>query len=224
VSNVFVSHSPRDNALGTLFIDEILHLALNLPVDVNIGRTPQAAGGLSEQNAITFIEGDLPDQALTIVLLSQNYYNDPACLCEMGALWARSAAVFFLLIPPLAHNDVTAVFADRHIDTITDVHAYENLKKFIESHLGGRSRTVKFHDQVQKFLNVLADLPSNPGHPDYVSYDTYKNLEEELQDYRSEHQRYAAIIRNQKNKIKRLVTLKGPEARKEQAPRDGSQE
>ncbi|MHC1711898.1 MAG: toll/interleukin-1 receptor domain-containing protein [Solidesulfovibrio sp.] len=224
MGNVFVSYASRDEALAKAFVKEILLLALSIPEDAVIRGVATEQGSISGQQSIADITKNVGDDALTIFLLSQHYYNNPACLCEMGAAWARSARVFFLLIPPLAHGDVTAVVADRHIDTITEACAYKNLRTITETRLGYKTRTVKFQDQVQKFLDFLPTLPSGQGHPEYVSYDTYKELEEDLKDYKKEHQRYAAIIKNQKGKIKRLVALQGTAADKMPAAAEGSQE
>jgi hypothetical protein len=224
MGNVFVSYASRDEALAKSFVNEILLLALSIPENAVVCGVATEQGVTSGQQSIDGLKKSVGEEDVTIFLLSEHFYNNPICLCEMGAAWARSASVFSLLIPPLAHTDVAAVFADRHLDAITEEYAYKNLRTITETRLGYKARTVKFHDQVQKFLDFLSALPSGQGHPEYVSYDTYRELEEELEDYKKEHQRYAAIIKNQKGKIKRLVALKGTAADNMPATNEGSQE
>lgn len=116
---IFISHSSRDMAFVQPLVELFAHIGLNednmfcssvsgynVPLDINI------YDYLKEQ----FQNYDLR----VIFVLSENYYNSPASLNEMGAAWVLQHRYTSVLLPQFDFRDVKGVIDQMRISIKLD--------------------------------------------------------------------------------------------------------
>ena len=123
-SKIFISHSSRDLAFVQPLVELFEHIGLepetmfcssvsgyNVPLGNNI------FDFLKEQ----FQRYDL----MVIFVLSENYYNSPVCLNEMGAAWVLQHKYTSILLPQFDFKDVKGVIGQMDISIKLDSEKYE---------------------------------------------------------------------------------------------------
>jgi hypothetical protein len=68
-------------------------------------------------------------------MLSQNFYQSPACLNEMGAVWIKQSRCFSMLLPGFKHEDIKGVInRNQHtLDLCDPVRLTELLNEFSQT-------------------------------------------------------------------------------------------
>lgn len=103
----FISHSTNDQAYAKLTVQMLE--AMGIP------STDIFCSSL-EGNSIPIgkswkekLHYELNENTFVIFLLSNNFYNSPVCLCEMGAAWILSQEHAPILIPPMDYNELKGI-------------------------------------------------------------------------------------------------------------------
>lgn len=107
ISKVFISHASKDVNV----VEEMIEILESIGLDSNQIFCTSFEGygiGLGE-NFLDSIKGELASDSLVIFMLSQNFYESPVCLCEMGASWVLAKEHIPILVPPLDYSDVKGV-------------------------------------------------------------------------------------------------------------------
>ncbi len=107
ISKVFISHASKDFEI----VEEMIEILESIGLDSNQIFCTSFEGygiGLGE-NFLDSIKGELSSDSLVIFMLSQNFYESPVCLCEMGATWVLAKEHIPVLVPPLDYSDVNGV-------------------------------------------------------------------------------------------------------------------
>lgn len=60
----------------------------------------------TDKNIYDYLKTKLNSELHVIMLLSDNYYNSPACLNEMGATWVKSHTYTSILTPEFKYSDI----------------------------------------------------------------------------------------------------------------------
>jgi len=84
------------------------------------------------ENFLERIKEELNNNILVIFLLSNNFYESPICLCEMGATWVKTNLHIPIIIPPFGFGDIKGVIPLTHGLKITDGAALNQIKTQIE--------------------------------------------------------------------------------------------
>jgi hypothetical protein len=132
MSKLFISHSSQDNEIIKPFID----LIENIGVPHNLifySSHPAYGVGLGE-NIFTRLKKELEDDVFALLMLSDNFYKSPVCLCEMGAVWIKSNKQIPILIPPFDFNAVQGVFPNSLGFKMNDKNQLNNFKGELESY------------------------------------------------------------------------------------------
>ncbi len=61
------------------------------------------------ENFLERIKNELNENILVLFILSQNFYESPISLCEMGATWIKTNEHIPILIPPFDFKDIQGV-------------------------------------------------------------------------------------------------------------------
>ena len=138
---IFISHSTDDREIIDKFV------ALLEKIGVQSGQLfcssiqgysiPQGSGDLYD-----FIRNEMSnDNLFAIMMLSQNYYNSPVCLNEMGAAWVKQSEYQSILLPNFNYPDIRGAINPRDIsfqlnDELNRKAALNELKDRIIAHLG----------------------------------------------------------------------------------------
>lgn len=102
-NNIFISYSSVDKGYG----EALVNLLEKLGVDSsNITFTERKKFGInSGEDVLDRLKNDLNKTQIFIPLLSNNYYNSPFCLCELGAAWVTDIKMYPLLMPNIEVKD-----------------------------------------------------------------------------------------------------------------------
>lgn len=107
IKKVFISHSSND----TKEVEEIVDLleTIGLSSDQIFCSSFEGYGIDLGEDFLDRIKNELDENVLVIFILSNNFYESPVCLCEMGATWIKTNEHIPILIPPFDYSDVKGV-------------------------------------------------------------------------------------------------------------------
>lgn len=95
---LFISHSEKDSNIVSDFVDLLYSIGLNEDNMFCSSRTE--IGVPLREDIYDYLRNLLDsDTIIPIFMLSENYYNSPACLNEMGAVWIKQKDYFTFLLP-----------------------------------------------------------------------------------------------------------------------------
>lgn len=112
---IFISHSTNDKE----FVDKLVVLLERMGVkqpqlfcsSISGYGIPQGSGDL-----YNYIRNQMSnDNLFVIIMLSENYYNSPVCLNEMGAAWIKQSAYQGILLPGFDYPDIKGAINPRDI-------------------------------------------------------------------------------------------------------------
>lgn len=107
INKVFISHSSKDKAYVEEIIDIIETIGLN---SSQIFCSSFDGYGIDlGENFLERIKEELDENILVLFVLSENFYQSPVCLCEMGATWIKTNEHIPILIPPFDFKDIQGV-------------------------------------------------------------------------------------------------------------------
>lgn len=138
---VFISHATLDKPIVEKFVTMLEQMGVKqnqlFCSSVAGYGIPQGAGDLYD-----FIRNEISnDNLFFIMMLSQNYYNSPVCLNEMGAAWVKRSAYQSILLPGFQYSKIEGAVDPRDMcfclsDKENREHSLGELKDRIIRHLG----------------------------------------------------------------------------------------
>lgn len=108
---IFISHSTEDKLLVEPLIDLLEGLGLNS--DSIFCTSFEGYKIPYGEDFLGFIKRELSEDTIVLFMLSENFYNSPICMCEMGATWIKSTKHFPILIPPLSYANMKGVISSQ---------------------------------------------------------------------------------------------------------------
>ena len=105
---ILISHSSRDKDFCNVFVE---FLALLGFTHRTLIYTSKSGYGVPLSNDIfEYLRSNLENRKLWVFfMLSENFYNSPVCLNEMGAAWVRQNHYYSVLLPGFGHGDIEGV-------------------------------------------------------------------------------------------------------------------
>ena len=130
IDKIFISHSSLDK----YFVEEMIDILETIGIKSHQIFCTSFAGYGAEfgENFLTRIKDELDDNVLVIFILSDNFYESPVCLCEMGATWMRTNHHIPVLMPKFEFNRIRGVIPNTHGFKIDDKDALNQLKVQLE--------------------------------------------------------------------------------------------
>lgn len=131
ISKIFISHASKDADV----VEEIIEMLESIGIESNQIFCTSFEGygiGLGE-NFLDTIKSELSSDSLVLFVLSENFYNSPVCMCEMGATWVLSKEYIPIVVPPLSYDDIKGVFPLSQGFILTDPLKLNSFKEKIES-------------------------------------------------------------------------------------------
>lgn len=130
INKVFISHSSKDGDVVEELIEILESIGLN---STQIFCSSFEGYGIEYgENFLERIKEELGNNILVIFLLSNNFYQSPICLCEMGATWVKTNQHIPILIPPFGFEDIKGVIPLTQGFKVTDGAALNQFKSQIE--------------------------------------------------------------------------------------------
>jgi hypothetical protein len=131
---VFISHS----SLDTQIVDELLDILklIGLRQDQIFCSSIKGYGIPLGEHLFERLKAELNEDIAVIFVLSENFYNSPICLAEMGAAWVLSKDHAPLIVPPFDFGQVRGVLKNTIGITINDKHDINGLSDWVEKEFG----------------------------------------------------------------------------------------
>ncbi|UNT55629.1 toll/interleukin-1 receptor domain-containing protein [Lysinibacillus capsici] len=108
---IFISHSTEDKLIVEPLIDLLEGLGLS---SVSIFCSSFEGYNIPYgEDFLGFIKRELSEDTIVLFMLSENFYNSPICMCEMGATWIKSTKHYPILLPPLSYADMKGVISSQ---------------------------------------------------------------------------------------------------------------
>jgi predicted component of type VI protein secretion system len=131
ITKVFISHSSKDSSIVEEIIEVLESIGLN---STQIFCSSFNGYGIDYgDNFLERIKDELDNNVLVLFILSQNFYESPVCLCEMGATWMKTNSHIPILVPPMEFKDIKGVIPLTQGFVINDSLALSQFKGQIES-------------------------------------------------------------------------------------------
>lgn len=130
INKVFISHASKDAEV----VEEVIELLEAIGVESNqIFCTSFEGYGIElGENFLDAIKNELSSDSMVLFVLSENFYESPVCMCEMGAAWVLSKEHIPLVVPPLTYSDVKGVLPLTQGMVLTDAMKLNSFKEKIE--------------------------------------------------------------------------------------------
>lgn len=148
MKKIFISHSSLDAPIVKHFI-ELLEVIGIKPEEIFFSSHPDYGVGLGE-NILERLKKELSTEIMVMFIFSDNFFNSPVCLCEMGATWIKTNEHIPVLIPPFDFNKVKGVFPNSLGMKITDEKQLNSLKEKLESKYGLKPITLNRWEEKRK--------------------------------------------------------------------------
>lgn len=160
---VFISHAEKDSRIVSAFVDLLYDIGLSNDDMFCSSRTD--IGVPVTEDIYDYLRYQLDsDNVITIFMLSDNYYNSPACLNEMGAVWIKQQNYFTFLLPEFEFKDIKGAINPNKKGIKLDSHNSKlkgeltNFKKEIEK-LFSISKSIdenRWEMQRDRFIDIIA--------------------------------------------------------------------
>ena len=130
ITKVFISHSSKDASI----VEEIIEILESIGLDSNqiFCSSFEGYGIDLGENFLDTIKSELSSDSLVLFVLSENFYQSPVCMCEMGASWVLSKEHIPIVIPPLGYENIKGVIPFTQGFTLNDPLKLNSFKEKIE--------------------------------------------------------------------------------------------
>jgi hypothetical protein len=161
MADVFVSHSSADKPLVDDLFD-LLQTGCDLRRESIFCSSVDGAGIETGAEFVAWINDNLGDARLVLLVLSPNYYSSKFCLAEMGAAWALGKEVFPLMLPGTV-RDPGVVFLGRQSAAL-DQQGLDNLRDRLAVHFSSAGKATArwslkrdaFVDRISSIIPILS--------------------------------------------------------------------
>ena len=104
-AKIFISHSSEDVKMVSRFVDLLADMGLTNE-ELFCSSVPDYGIPLNE-DIYDYLASLFRDYDIYVIfMLSQNYYNSPACLNEMGAAWVLKSDYTSVLLPGFSYREI----------------------------------------------------------------------------------------------------------------------
>lgn len=204
---VFISHSYKDKVIVDKLYNTI-QIGCNMKAEEIKCSSVEAAGIETGDDFIKWINENIKNADLVILLLSSNYYASKFAVAEMGASWALNKKVFPLIIEG-KNRDPGVVFM-RHQSSKLDSVGLDNLRDAILSvQENGNSQTARWNIISREFLDNRDSLLEQLEAPDNVSRTAYEEKIEEVEEALKLYRESNSKIETLEAIIEELKSIKG---------------
>ena len=198
--NLFISHAVEDASVTKPFVNLI---------ESGIGVSPKkifftSNKGQGIRPGAEFKESireNLDDATTVIALISENYYNSPFCMCELGGTWLQAKDFIPILIPPIRFSDMKAVLVGIQALRIQIDEDLDELRDELAERLNIKPLpTPRWNEKRNEFLKVLSrKLKNIPASP-IVKRELLDKAESEIHEY----EEFLTLANKENEKLKKI--------------------
>lgn len=180
---LFISHAVTDASITKSFVNlfesGIGVSPKNIFCTSNKGQGIRPGAEFKES-----IRKNLDEATTVIALISENYYNSPFCMCELGGTWLQAKDFIPILIPPIRFSDMKAVLVGLQAIRIQINEDLDELRDEIAERLDIKPLpTPRWNEKRDEFLKDLdKKLKKIPPSP-VVQRELLDKAENVIQEY-----------------------------------------
>ncbi len=175
---VFVSHAAADSPLVDALVD-LLQTGCNLTTEQIFASSVQGVNIPKGVRFEEYIQSQLSDAAVVVVVITPSYWASAFCLCELGAQWMLDLPALPLLVPPQTFGDLKAVANAREAGVIDRAEDLDALRDMIGETLDAKVSTARWGAKRDTFLHALPRLIASIPKAATVSADEHERLAEQ---------------------------------------------
>lgn len=178
---IFLSHTSKDKVLVDKLVDL---LTIGCAVDPNaILCTCLEGKGIpaGTPSFIEYLRDKIQTPSQVIFVLSENFFESPFCLCELGAVWGMGLPNFPLVVPPIKKSELKATLAVTQAGDITDASYLDELRDRVRDVIGSEVPTSTWNFKRDIFLKNLPKLLEKLPKPALVSSKEFEEAKGQYQ-------------------------------------------
>lgn len=153
---IFVSHSSRDSDICTPFV-ELLE-DIGIPEDSILYTSLPRFGIPGDVDIYEYLRSKINENFYMFYMLSDNYYNSPVCLNEMGAAWVAQNEYSTFILPNLSVGIKGVVSSSRKAWNITNAIELNNLKEKLIRDFKITISQNKWEDKKNRYLEKVRNI------------------------------------------------------------------
>ncbi len=150
---IFISHSSKDFDICTPFV-ELLE-DLGIPEESILYTSLPRFGIPGDVDIYEYLRSKINDNFYMFYMLSDNYYQSPVCLNEMGAAWVAQNDYSTFILPNLSVGIKGVVDSKRKAWDITKAVELNNLKEKLVNDFNLTISLNKWEDKKNNFLDKV---------------------------------------------------------------------
>jgi hypothetical protein len=154
--NLFVSHSARDRAAVSTFVDTVIKLGCGLSDNTIFYSSGAATGVPIGVDLNTYVQGQVSKADLVLAVITPAFRESHYCIAELGAAWSRAGNLFPIAAPGTRFVDLDGVLHGMLIKELTDAAALDELRDRIEEIFGQSTNARTWGQYRDQWLYELA--------------------------------------------------------------------
>ena len=155
---IFLSHSSKDNAIVTQFVDHILQLGVGLQAKDIFCTSIEEMGIKNGEDIRRHIHANIKNADFSFLLISKSYKKSEICINEMGAIWAYDANVRFYLLPDVTFKNIGWFCDVQQAEFINNRVALDVLHKELLEYYSLQNDVATWSRQRETFINYMNNL------------------------------------------------------------------
>ena len=149
---IFISHSSKDEACVTDFVNHILCLGIGVNREDIFCTSIEDLSIRNGEDIRSHIQENIRSAEYSFLLLSDNYKSSEICVNEMGAVWAYDSNVRLYLLPNTTFSSIGWLCDPRKANKLYDSVALDRLYNEMIIHFKLPSNIVRWSQQRETFL------------------------------------------------------------------------
>jgi len=208
---IFLSHAVKDKPLAEALVD-LLETGIGIPSDDVFCSSLEGMGIPAGENFIHYINGEIQEPDIVILLLTSNYYESKFCLCELGASWAMSHDICPIIVPPLKYENVKEVLTSIQLVDISDETKLSEMREKLVGALKIKGKSFPIWEAKRnKFLKQLPAILTKLPKQTIVSLADHLEIKSKYEEAVSEIENYDNENEKLKEQIEELKKCKDKE-------------
>lgn len=149
---IFISHSSKDEACVTDFVNHILCLGIGVNREDIFCTSIEDLSIRNGEDIRSHIQENIRSAEYSFLLLSDNYKSSEICVNEMGAVWAYDANVKLFLLPNTSFSSIGWICDTRKADKLADSVALDRLYKEMIGYFSLKENLIHWSQQRETFV------------------------------------------------------------------------
>ena len=200
--NIFVSHAVADVPVVKAFVT-LMEAGIGVSPKAIFCTSIKGQGIKPGADFKSSIHKSLGSASTVVALISENFYNSPFCMCELGGVWLQSKDFIPILLPPVRFADMKAVLVGLQALRIQSAEDLDELRDELAERLEIEPLpTPRWNEKRDEFLKVLKGclkkIPPSPPVP-----------RTHLENAKKETAEYETSLKEARAEIERLEALNG---------------